>query len=95
MITLGNNMELSGFSELDHASLIVVKKIVGNYARKINDNKGEFQKLSLDLVSDDPNKLQIIGKLDINGNSYGSIAEDINLFFALDKALNQLQQEIK
>ena len=88
-------MELSGFNSLDPAKLVVVKKIIGNYAKKINDNKGQFQKLSLDLVSNDSDKLQMSGKLDMNGNSYSSMVEDTNLFVVLDKVLKQLQQELQ
>lgn len=96
MITLGNNMELSGFNALDPASLIVVKKMIGNYAKKINDDKGDFQKLSLDLVkTEGSNNIQIVGMLDMNKTSFKSTVNDMNLFFALDKALTQLQQELK
>ena len=31
MIELGGNITLAGFKELDHAELIVVKKITGSY----------------------------------------------------------------
>ena len=34
-VELGGNIQLNGFSRLDGASMIILKKIVGNYAKKI------------------------------------------------------------
>ena len=36
-IKLGGSIELSGFSNLDGGQMIVLKKIVGNYARKMEE----------------------------------------------------------
>jgi len=35
---LGGQIVLSGFKELKPAEIIVVKKLVGSYARKFSDN---------------------------------------------------------
>ena len=37
MMQLGGNIQLIGFREIDPARLIVVKKMVGNYVKKISD----------------------------------------------------------
>ena len=47
-LELGGNIELTGFRELDPGSMIVVKKIIGNYARKFS-NKVELLKLKITL----------------------------------------------
>ena len=48
---LGGNIELNGFNELERSKLVVVKKIVGNYAKEFSD-KTRFDKLSLTLALD-------------------------------------------
>ena len=45
ILQLGGNIELAGFKELDRDSMVVLKKIVGNYAKKfaksVLKNKGQ------------------------------------------------------
>ncbi|MBS3108384.1 hypothetical protein J4409_00775 [Candidatus Woesearchaeota archaeon] len=93
MIELGGNIKLVGFNELEPAKLIVVKKMVGNYARKIHDKVSPFEELSLHLkeVHSTENiknkRYEIKGKLVINTNPYNAEILDYNLFFAIDKVL--------
>lgn len=89
MIELGGNIILSGFKELDPAQLIVVKKIVGNYVKKIDDLH-EFEKLSLNLKTIHKKKVQLQGKLDLKGDSRQAEVDEHNLFFALNTVLNKL-----
>ena len=93
MIELGGNIKLIGFNDLDHGSLIVVKKIAGNYAKKISEklNSG-VDELSLEL-KDDAQKI-ITSNLKIKDKSLNSEVSDINLFYALDKALAKLLKEL-
>ena len=42
-LQLGGNIELSGFREIDPASMVIIKKIVGNYARKFSDHFDGFE----------------------------------------------------
>jgi len=97
MIELGNNIVLSGFKEIDKSSLIVVKKLVGNYARKINNLHGEFNKLTLNLkevhVKEKSEKFEIKGRLEFTGEIFNAEAIDMNLFFVIDKVLNRLKLE--
>ena len=55
MIELGGNITLVGFKEMGFGELIVVKKIVGNYARKLSTDKknmesGLFSRLALSIA---------------------------------------------
>lgn len=98
MIELGNNIVLSGFKEVDKSSLVVVKKLVGNYARKINNLHGEFRKLILHVkdihAKEKSEKYEVTGKLEFdNGDMFNSEVVDMNLFFAIDKALSILRLE--
>lgn len=89
MIELGGNIVLSGFKELDPAQLIVVKKIVGNYVKKIDELHG-VKKLSLTLKPIHSKQVELHGTLDVEGDSKQAEVSDYNLFFALNTLLNKL-----
>ncbi len=94
MIELGGNIKLIGFNELDAASLIVVKKITGNYARKISEKVNSIvEELSLELKSSDAQK-GINSNLKIKDKQINAEVSDVNLFYALDKALSKLLKEV-
>ncbi|MEK6936692.1 MAG: hypothetical protein AABW58_01320 [Nanoarchaeota archaeon] len=94
MIELGGNIKLIGFNELDAASLIVVKKITGNYARKISEKtNSSVNELSLELKSSDAQK-GINSNLKIKDKEINAEVSDVNLFYALDKALSKLLKEV-
>lgn len=94
MIELGGNIKLIGFNDLDSASLIVVKKITGNYARKISEKANSVvDELSLELKSNDAQK-GINSNLKIKDKTINAEVTDINLFYALDKALSKLLKEV-
>ncbi len=87
MIQLGGNIELEGFSDLDPAKLVVVKKIVGNYARKMSDSSSGFEKLTVTLKPVQDSRFELHARLMDNGKPVASEITDLNLFFALDKSL--------
>ena len=97
-MTLGGSIILSGFKDVDRATMVVVKKMVGNYARKFSDFTKEANPLALNMKSvhsTQQNKVfELHGKVTAKGKLYTSKVEDRNLFFALDKALSKLQTEI-
>ncbi len=97
MIELGGNIRLEGFRELDQPTLIIVKKIVGNYAKKIVEETKPFDRLhlSLKLNKDPKNKYGLNAKLSTNKNTINSDVAESNLFFALDRALNKIFFEAK
>lgn len=89
MIELGGNIKLIGFNDLDPATLIVVKKITGNYARKISQKvESNLDELSLEL-KDDSGK-NINSSLKFKDKTFSAEVNDTNLFYALDKALAKL-----
>tara|TARA_Y100000310_G_C20109705_1_gene546540 strand:+ start:165 stop:536 length:372 start_codon:yes stop_codon:yes gene_type:complete len=97
-LRLGGNIVLSGFKECDYSELIVVKKIVGNYARKFSDASTTFESLSLVMKS--VHATQISGKFEIhskivdNGAVFASEVTDRNLFFAIDSCLKKVSTEM-
>lgn len=97
MIELGGGIELVGFQDMDPAKLIVVKKIVGNYARKMSEAAEGFERLTLTMKlvgQPDAHKFELHGKLLDKGRPITSEAVDYNLFFALDKALGGIMGQL-
>ena len=92
-IKLGGNIELTGFSELDGGSMIILKKIVGSYARKFSDTLKDFEKLALEL-NQQGNELEINAKLIVGGKETSANAKGKNLFVALDSVLKELEKNI-
>jgi ribosome-associated translation inhibitor RaiA len=97
-IELGGNIVLVGFKPLDYAELIVIKKIVGNYARRFSDTFEGFEQLSLTLKevhkTVKSQKYELNAKVMVKGRPYTSEVVDRNLFVALDSALQKVNEEL-
>ncbi len=87
---LGGNITLQGFDAVDPATLIVVKKIVGNYTKRLTEKHEDFTGLHLELTQKEGKQLQICAKCQrTSGNNETKHDED-NLFFALSGALDAI-----
>ncbi|MBW2970658.1 hypothetical protein KY320_00695 [Candidatus Woesearchaeota archaeon] len=99
VMALGGNIELSGFSKLDRGELIVLKKIVGSYARKFQDSGSGFEKLGLRMKvvhkKEKSEKFELNGFLEVGGKRHSAELTERNLFFALDKILKKLEKMIE
>ncbi|MGM5480233.1 MAG: hypothetical protein ACQESC_02125 [Nanobdellota archaeon] len=98
MIELGGNITLVGFKELDYGEFVVVKKLVGNYARKFSE-RDNMQGLTVTLkpihkTEDVPSKFELKSKLEIDGSFYNADVVDFNLFVGLDKVLKKLSEQV-
>ena len=89
-ITLGGGIELTGFNVIDACMFIVVKKIVGSYARTFSDNHKDFEKLSLTI---DGKKMK--AELNLKEKSFDAKTKADNLFIALDDVLKELEKKSK
>lgn len=99
MIELGGNIRLVGFKELDYAEFTIVKKVVGNYAKRFSE-KTPFSNLTLSLkpihkTTDEITKFELKAKLDIDGKLYNTEVTEHNLFIGIDGALKKLEAQIK
>lgn len=90
---LGGNIELAGFNTLDAGSMTVLKKIIGNYARKFSDAHGN-EKLSLQL-QDNGSILVLSGHVQCKGKKLVAEYSDKNVFFLVDTVLKQLEEQLK
>ena len=86
MIELGGNIKLKGFNELDNPNLIIVKKIVGNYTKRLTEENEDFKELILELKSAKEN-FKINAELLNKSGSTKSNSDESNLFFAISSAL--------
>jgi ribosome-associated translation inhibitor RaiA len=98
IIELGGNIELVGFKEVDGGSMIILKKIVGNYVRKMNDMSGKFEKLTLTMKdvhkSENSGRFEVHAKAINNGKVITSENTDNNLFVTVDKVLGSVATQI-
>lgn len=90
---LGGNIELRGFSALDPGSMIVLKKIIGNYARKFSDAHAS-EKLTLS-ISADGDAFALNGSVIAQGKEMNASHADKNVFFLVDSVLKKLEAELQ
>ncbi|MBR9690169.1 hypothetical protein GOV08_00605 [Candidatus Woesearchaeota archaeon] len=97
MIELGGNIKLTGFRELDSGSMVILKKIIGSYARKLSDNSKEFEGLELTLkeISGTHPKYEVRSKVLNGGAVKTSEVTDRNLFVSVDSSLKKVLSIIK
>lgn len=79
--------------------MIILKKIVGNYARKMSDKCRNFEKLSLTVktvhAKEKGEKYELHAKMLENGKPYTSSNVDRNLFIAVDSSLKAIIKSLK
>ena len=95
---LGGNIQLSGFKDIDGASMIVLKKIIGNYGRKFSEFSDKFESLKITMKpvheTEKSEKYEIHAQLMNDGKSVVSEVVERNLFVAVDSALKKIESEI-
>ena len=95
---LGGNIGLAGFRDIDGASMVVLKKIIGNYARRLSEITEKFEKLHITMklihATEKSEKYEIKAKVISNGKPYVSEVIERNLFVAVDSALKKIVNEI-
>ncbi|MBU1199500.1 MAG: hypothetical protein KKF46_03525 [Nanoarchaeota archaeon] len=94
MIELGGNITLAGFKEIEKAELVVVKKIVGSYARKMSDSVSGFENITVTLKivhkTEGSEKYELQCKVMVNGKPLNSEITERNLFMGLDTVLKKV-----
>lgn len=94
-LNLGSKIELSGFREVDRSSMIIVKKIVGNYLKRYEELSQTIESLKINLKivheTEKSKKYELHGKVINNGKVETAEHTDRNLFFTIDKILASLE----
>ena len=98
IMQLGGSIELSGFRGIDGSSMVVLKKIVGNYAKRMSEIAEKFEKLSIIMKpvheTEKSELYEIHAKLLNNGKLVVSEVTERNLFVAVDSALKKIISEL-
>ena len=92
IIQLGGNIELIGFKELDMAKMVVLKKMVGSYAKTMSEKKSDFSKLKVTGAKEGDN-LKINAEMTAD-KAYSGEETGTNLFVILDSALKKVINQI-
>ncbi len=90
MLELGGGIKLEGFEAIEPSLLIVVKKVVGNYAKKMSEQVTNFKEILVSISE----KYKIEATLTAE-SEYNSSSTSSNLFFALDQALSEVLNKAK
>jgi|SRR3989339_1237291 len=93
VMSLGGNIELNGFQNVERSKLVVLKKIIGNLAKEMKEKRSDYEKLTITLQGDE-NNAQIKAELLAGGSSI--IGEDSkgNVFISIDGALKRIIEQI-
>ncbi len=95
---LGGNIELTGFKVVDSSSMIVLKKIIGNYAKRIGELTKKLETLHITLKPiherEKSEKYEVHAKVVDDGKVYASEFVDRNLFVAVDTSLKKIVNEM-
>ncbi len=91
-IELGGDITLEGFDDLDGGELVVVKKIVGRYARRMSDNAESYDGLTVSVKKDD--NFELTAEMEHDDGKYTSEVENDNLYMGLDEALQNIIEQI-
>ena len=93
-----DNVELSGFKEIDDAAMDVLKRILRTYVKRYNEICDKFEKLNLRMkkvhAQVHSEKYEIHASVIDNGKILASTTTDNNLFGAVDEALKKIEHEL-
>jgi len=98
IVELGGNIFLSGFKDLEPGSMTIIKKIVGNYAKKFSEKSPDFENLALTMkkvhVTEGSEKYEVHAKLILKGNPVVAEETDRNLFVVIDRVLKKIDEQV-
>jgi ribosome-associated translation inhibitor RaiA len=97
-VDLGGNIRLNGFSEVDGGSMIIIKKLVGSFVKKVSDRNDRFQRISVSMKKihgiEESKKFEISANL-VADKHYNAEVTHQNLMFAIDKVLKKIEAEME
>lgn len=94
MMELGGNITLSGFKNREFAEIIVVKKLVGQYARRLHDTVSGFSHLTVTLKDVGSKQVELHAKCEVDGTQIAAAVTGRNLFVALDAVLKKIVAQV-
>jgi len=91
IINLGDKIELAGSEIIDGATMIILKKIIGNHFREISQTK-EINRLFLCIKKE--NDFTIAAKMMYQNGEIASEISHSNLFMAMDSTLKDIRRQL-
>lgn len=89
---LGGNIELYGLDEYRENDLIVIKKIVGHFAKHFTEKFPSFEGLVIAFDYEDGMR-KVTASVQLGEELYESTQEHKNTYFALDAALKDVMNK--
>ena len=93
VMQLGGNIELSGFKDVDKAEMVVVRKMVGSYAKTMSEKNTAFSKLSVSFEKEGESS-KISAEMTAADKAFVGEEKGSNLFIALDSALKKIVDQL-
>jgi len=93
-LRLGGNIELAGFSEVERNAMIILKKIIGNYAKTFSEKEQGVELLRLTLKQPDATQFHIHAQIIIKGSPFTAETTEQNLFVATDAVLKEIDANL-
>ena len=95
-VKLGGNIELSGFNDIDGASMVILKKIIGNQVKKFSKTVENYELLRLVKKNVHSNsKFEVHVLFAYNGNSVNVANIDNNLFMSVSGAMDKIRNSVE
>ena len=99
ILSLGGNIELTGFGSFEGAEMVVVKKIVGNYARRFSGLCQNFEKLHIVAKAakerEKSELFEVSATVLDNGKKFDGSGTGRNLYFVLGEALKRIEKQLE
>ena len=96
-IELGGNIKLTGFSDMDKGQMVVLKKIIGNYARRFSDRSETFGGLSITIKAVNETEAgavyEICATLMDGEKQKDADCKETNIFIAVDSVLKKIEND--
>ena len=80
---------MEGFNEVEPAQMVVVKKMVGTYVRKITDAGLNPDKVTIKKDGEKITAIVVSGDKEITGED-----SNANIFFSLDRAISKVFEQV-
>lgn len=91
-VSLGGNITLNGFKDLEKAKLVVLKKMIGNSVKEIQEKKSDYESIAITFEGDESNATIKID-LTAGGNTLSGEDNQNNIFMALNGALKKVTDQ--
>jgi len=88
-ISLGGNITLNGFQNVERSKMIVLKKMIGNYVKQIQEKKTDYEKIAITLEGENKVKVELTA-----GTPTTAEVTQNNIFAAIDATLKKILEQL-